>query len=390
MFVLYNSYTKKNEEIKIIDNVVSMYVCGPTVYNYIHIGNARPLIVFDTLRRALEFSNIKVNHVSNITDIDDKIIIESQKQNISEKELSEKFTKAFNEDVKKINVLAPHSQPGVLENMDEIIKVIDQLLQNGFAYVAESGDVYFDISKVEDYGTLSNLDLSQIKDNASERLEQTKEGANFVLWKTNTEGIQFDSPWGKGRPGWHTECVAFILSAFNNKEISIHGGGLDLKFPHHTNEIAQGKGLHNHRLAYHWSHNGFVVVDKEKMSKSLGNTILVKDILQEYDYKTVKLLFLSTHYQKPVNFTQQELEQLNKVSRKIQNTLDKIQELNITNKQNKSFEHTQNVLGFLQENLNTANALSELYLAMKNFNKTEDKKEVACDILNITKILGLR
>ncbi len=390
MFILYNSYTKQNEEIKIKNNVVSLYVCGPTVYNYIHIGNARPLIVFDTLRRALEFSGLKVNHVSNITDIDDKIIKEAKNQNVSEKKLSEKFTNAFNADAKKLNILAPHSQQSVLDNMKEIINVIEKLIAKEFAYISESGDVYFDISKSQDYGLLSNTDQSQNLDNASQRLQSTNESANFVLWKTNTEGIKFNSPWGKGRPGWHTECVAFILKTFNKKEISIHGGGLDLKFPHHTNEIAQSKAIHGHRLANHWVYNGFVVVDKDKMSKSLGNTILVKDIVEEYDYQTVKLLFLSTHYQKPVNFTKTELDQLTKISKRIANTLEKIKELKIENESELSFSHTKKVMEYLQDNLNTSNALSELYFAIKNFNKTEYKKEIACDILNITKILGLR
>ena len=389
MFNLYNSYSKKVEPLNIKNNIVNIYVCGPTVYNYIHIGNARPLVVFDTLIRALNFCGYDVKHVSNITDVDDKIIIKAQEEKVSEKELTDKFLKAYNQDVEKLNILSPHNQPGVVDNMKSIINLIKQMVDNKSAYITDDGDVYFNISKSSKYGILANTQQSQNIQNASNRLDNKKESSNFVLWKTKTQGINFDSPWGKGRPGWHTECVALIHKNFSTEEITIHGGGIDLKFPHHTNEIAQSEAVANNKLATHWIHNGFVQIEDEKMSKSKGNTILLRDCLQEWDYKVIKLLFLSTHYQKPVNFNQHELRQLSKVSQKIDKVLSEIKKLNITGKE-KNLPHTNKVIQFLKENLNTSNALSELYLTIKNFNKANDKSIFANEILNITKILGLR
>ncbi len=221
------------------------------------------------------------------------------------------------------------------------------------------------------------------------RLAKNSEGQNFVLWKLNQEGISFDSPWGKGRPGWHSECVALIHKFMSKDEITIHGGGIDLKFPHHTNEIAQSYATYNNRLATHWIHNGFVQINNEKMAKSVGNTILLKDALEKYDYRTIKLLFLSTHYQKPVNFTESEMDQLSIVINKIDNVLNEIRELNIKEEKT-SGEFIKSTIGHLKNNLNTPNALSQLYALMKEFNKRDDKKQLGKEFLNITKILGLR
>ncbi len=303
---IFNSYTNQLEEfVPIHKGIVNIYVCGPTVYNYIHIGNARPVIFFDTVKNYFEFRNYKVKFVSNFTDVDDRIITKAIETGKSEKEITDKYIAAFLSDVKKVNSSTDYIQPRVTEYMDHIIDYIGTLIDKGFAYKID-GDVYFRVANVKDYGKLSNVKIEDLLVGARVDINDKKENPlDFTLWKKTDVGIQFDSPFGKGRPGWHTECVAMIDDVFK-EQIDIHGGGSGLMFPHHENEIAQSKVLNNHSLARYWMHNGLLNIGESKMSKSEGKVILVKDL--NVNPNGFRLYTLSTHYRSPINFTDEALD----------------------------------------------------------------------------------
>lgn len=300
---IYNTYTRKKETfIPLIENAVSMYVCGPTVYDYIHIGNARPVIVFDVVRRYFEATGYQVDYVSNITDVDDKIINKAQAEGVSEQEISEKYLTQYLTDCENLNVKPVRAMPKVTETMDEIVTFINRLVAGGFAYEV-NGDVYFRVHKAADYGKLSGKKIDDLISGARVEANLNKENPlDFTLWKKTETGITWASPWGNGRPGWHTECVVMIEDAFDGK-IDIHGGGSDLQFPHHENEIAQSTCASNHTIANMWMHVGRLGLDDEKMSKSIGNVILMKDLLAEYDANVFRLFMLQTHYRQPINFS---------------------------------------------------------------------------------------
>jgi len=302
---IFNSYTNKLEEfVPIEKNKVSIYVCGPTVYGYIHIGNARPVIFFDTVRRYFEHLDYEVKFASNFTDVDDKIITKAIELEQTEKEITDEFIAAFLNDVEKVQSKTDYIKPRVTEYMDKIINYIQELIDKGFAYQSD-GDVYFRVSKVKDYGILSNRNIDDLISGSRVEVNTKKENPlDFTLWKATKVGIKFDAPFGKGRPGWHTECVAMIDSVFGDK-IDIHGGGSGLLFPHHENEIAQSKALHNHSLANYWMHNGLLNIGDAKMSKSEGKTVLVKDLT--VDANAFRLFTLSTHYRAPINYTDEVL-----------------------------------------------------------------------------------
>ena len=301
---LFNTLTNKKEEFKPLkEGEVSIYVCGPTVYNYVHIGNTRPMIVFDVLRRTFEYLGNKVTFVSNFTDVDDKIIKAAKQEGITEKQLTDKYIKAY-EDVRRgLNLEFPTYAPRVTETMDQIISFIQKLVDKGYAYVVD-GDVYFRVSKVKEYGELSGIKIEDLVAGASERVEDKgvkEETTDFALWKKTDEGIQFDSPWSKGRPGWHTECVVMINDIFENGRIDIHGGGQDLKFPHHENEIAQSRALNGHPIADTWMHNQMININNEKMSKSLGNVVWAKDLIVEKEVAKVENVLKQTSLYVQVN-----------------------------------------------------------------------------------------
>ena len=302
---IFNSYTNQLEEfVPRHEGKVNIYVCGPTVYNYIHIGNARPVIFFDTVRRYFEHRDYEVKFASNFTDVDDKIITTAIEQEVTEKEITDKFISAFLSDVEKVNSSTDYIKPRVTEYMDKIIDYIQQLIDQEFAYVVE-GDVYFRVEKIKDYGILSNRNVDDLISGARIDVNTKKENPlDFTLWKETEVGIQFDAPFGKGRPGWHTECVAMIDDIFG-EEIDIHGGGSGLLFPHHENEIAQAKALHNHSIARYWMHNGLLNIGNQKMSKSEGEVVLVKDL--SVDPNAFRLFTLSTHYRSPINYTEEAL-----------------------------------------------------------------------------------
>ncbi len=313
---IFNSYTNQLEEFKPIHKgIVNMYVCGPTVYNYIHIGNARPVIFFDTVRKFFEHLGYEVNFVSNFTDVDDKIITKAIELEETEKEVAERFITAFLEDVHRVHSSTEYTAPRVTEYMDHIIEYISQLIEKGFAYQID-GDVYFRVTKIKDYGHLSNRKIDDLLVGSRIELNDKKENPlDFTLWKKTKVGITFDAPFGEGRPGWHTECVAMIDDVFGEK-IDIHGGGSGLMFPHHENEIAQSIALHNHGIANYWMHNGLLNIDGEKMSKSEGRVLLVKDLT--VDMNAFRLFTLSTHYRSPIMYTDEVLSSYEKEWEKVE------------------------------------------------------------------------
>ena len=388
---LYNTLTNKLEEFKPLkENKVSCYVCGPTVYNYVHVGNLRPVVVFDVLRRLFLFLGYDVTFISNFTDIDDKIIKQAKIEGISEKEIAEKYIKAFEEARVGVNSLKPTYQPRVTETMDKIIDFIDTLVKKDFAYVSQDGDVYFRVSKVKDYGCLSNMKIDDLLEGARIEVNSSKESPlDFALWKnTDDEGIKFDSPWGKGRPGWHSECVVMINSLMEDGHIDIHGGGFDLKFPHHENEIAQEEAYCGHKIAHTWMHNGFINVDNVKMSKSLGNVILANDYINLYGGNTVRYLLLNTHYRAPVNFSNDLVDTAKKDLEKMSSTLNKLSiaiqrsgeaDKNLLTKDDESLKEFVNALS---DDLNTANALSEVYRELKESNVLLRNKDKTIADLN--------
>ena len=317
---LFNSLTNKIETFKPLrENEVSIYCCGPTVYGDAHVGNIRPVIVFDTLRRFFERVGYDVKLVSNFTDVDDKIIKKAIEEGVTETVITDRYIAAYKDVLEKLNVKPHYKNPRVTEYMGFIISYIQDLIDKGAAYEI-NGDVFFRISSINDYGELSNIKVDDLVVGARIEENSKKESPlDFVLWKKTDEGIKWQSPWGLGRPGWHTECCVMINSIFGGK-IDIHGGGFDLKFPHHENEIAQAK-VHDHsKIANIWMHNGFVNFGNEKMSKSLGNVVLAKDAIAKYGGNVMRLLILSTHYRAPVSFTEETV-----LSSK--NELDKIQKL---------------------------------------------------------------
>lgn len=396
---LFNSKTNKIEKfVPIKENEVSMYVCGPTVYNHAHIGNARPIVVFDLLRRVLEHEGYKVHYVSNFTDIDDKIVDKAILENVSEEEVSKKYIEAYDEIRGKLHANFLDACPKVTENMDNIINFIKELIEKDVAYNVD-GNVYFRVSKVKDYGNISNQDLEALQVGA--RIERNQEKENpldFVLWKKTKEGIVWDSPWGKGRPGWHTECVVMIHKEFNEELIDIHGGGQDLKFPHHENESAQNKALHHHDLANYWVHNAMLNIDNEKMSKSLGNVQWAKDFIAEFGSNVSRWILLSTHYRLVLNITDELIHQaITEVSR-IESALNKASVLLQVNDMSSDRIEEESFTRFfeaLKDDLNVANAQKEVFALLKQLNQSIRAKDIDslssqyATILKMINVLGL-
>ncbi|WJY26988.1 cysteine--tRNA ligase [Sporosarcina trichiuri] len=306
---IYNTLTRKKEPfVPLEEGKVKMYVCGPTVYNYIHIGNARPVIAFDTVRRYLEYRGFDVTYVSNFTDVDDKIIKTANELGEEVPELTERFIQAYFEDVGALGCGKADMHPRVTDHIQDVIDFIALLIEKGYAYEAE-GDVYFRTRKFDGYGKLSHQSIDELKVGARIEASERKDGAlDFVLWKAAKEGeISWTSPWGEGRPGWHIECSVMARQLLGDT-IDIHAGGQDLTFPHHENEIAQSEALTGEPFARYWMHNGYINIDNEKMSKSLGNFVLVHDIIQQIDPQVLRFFILSVHYRSPVNFAQDLVE----------------------------------------------------------------------------------
>tara|TARA_X000001036_G_scaffold175339_1_gene165914 strand:+ start:539 stop:1861 length:1323 start_codon:yes stop_codon:yes gene_type:complete len=325
---IYNTLSKEKELFKPLDQKsIKMYVCGPTVYNFAHIGNARPAVVFDMLYRLLKNIYPEVIYVRNITDVDDKINEAARKLNKPISFITKKYTDIYHQDMTSLGVLRPNHEPRVTDNIDQIISMIQRILDNKKAYINDS-HVLFDVTSFDEYGKLSNRDKDEMLSGARvEVADYKKYAGDFVLWKpSNKDEPGWNSPWGYGRPGWHIECSSMV-ETYLGEEIDIHGGGQDLIFPHHENEIAQSCSAHNSKsYARYWVHNGYLNMEGEKMSKSLGNIITVKELLEEYDGEVIRLALLSTHYRKPINFGKSLLEQskniLNKLYKKLNSESD--------------------------------------------------------------------
>ena len=310
MLRIFNSLTRQKEEFRPIEpGRVKMYVCGMTVYDYCHVGHARVMVVFDVVLRWLRAQGYDVTYVRNITDIDDKIIRRAQENGEDFRQLTVRFIQAMNEDLAALDILPPTHEPRATEAMADMIAMIQTLLGRGYAYVGASGDVYYDVSRFDHYGQLANKKLDDLRAGARVEVEEAKDDPlDFVLWKAAKPGEpNWPSPWGAGRPGWHIECSAMSTCCLG-KHFDIHGGGMDLKFPHHENEIAQSEAASGQRCVNFWMHNGFVQVNEEKMSKSLGNFFTVREVLQRYAPEVVRLFILSSHYRGPLNYSDENLE----------------------------------------------------------------------------------
>ena len=382
----YNSLSNSQEDFITQDNKkVSMYVCGPTVYNYPHIGNMRPVVVFDTLRRFLTYVGYDVTYVSNYTDVDDKIIKAAKQEGKSEKELTDFYIAEFEKPLKGIGSQVPSITPRVTEYMDKIIAYIDNLVKVGAAYVVD-GDVYFRVEKIKDYGALSGINVEDLRVGARIEENTNKESPlDFALWKKTEEGIKWDSPWGKGRPGWHTECCVMIDTIFPKHYIDIHGGGYDLKFPHHENEIAQSEATHGNKIAKYWMHNAFINFGNEKMSKSLGNVVYAKDMIAEYGGPVTRLVILNAHYRQPVNFTDDTVKQAQQEIQRMQMAYKqaalKLQSNGIDLEKGQPV-YINKFIEALADDLNTANALAELYNLLKDMNQQIRNRETDYALLN--------
>lgn len=386
---LFNTLTNKKEEFKPIEEgKVSIYICGPTVYNHAHIGNTRPMIVFDVLRRTFEYLGNDVTFVSNYTDVDDKIIKAAKAEGITEKELTDKYIKAY-EDVRAgLNIEDPTYKPRVTETMPEIIDFIQALIDKGYAYEVD-GDVYFRVTKVKEYGMLSGIKVEDLIAGASDRTltedDKKKESTtDFALWKKTDEGIQFDTPWSKGRPGWHTECVVMINKLFKDGKIDIHGGGQDLKFPHHENEIAQSMAYNGHPIANYWMHNQMINIDGEKMSKSLGNVLWAKDLIVEFGCNVFKWLMLSTHYRNPLNMTKKVIVGVRKEVSKVENATKNASlylQVNHVPAHDYKKETVDAMVNALEDDLNTSLALTQILDQVKVLNQVMRVREKDNDVI---------
>lgn len=384
MIKIYNTLTRKLEEFKPVkEGQVSMYVCGPTVYNYIHIGNARPAIFFDTVRRYFEFRGYKVTYVSNFTDVDDKIIKRANEEGITSDEVAAKYIDAYFEDTAKVNLKEDGMiRPKATEHIGGMIKIIKSLIEKGHAYESQ-GDVYFDVESYKDgYLGLSHQNLEDLRSGARIEISEIKKSPlDFALWKKAKEGEpSWNSPWGKGRPGWHIECSA-MSHKFLGDTFDIHGGGQDLIFPHHENEIAQSKCGCGGDYARYWMHNGYINVNGEKMSKSLGNFFLLRDVLEHYDGRVVRLFVLSSHYRKPIDFSDAELTQAKTSLERIENAVMRGKEalVNIKADGNSCVELKEQLavakekfIAAMDEDFNTSMGLGAIFELVKGLNKAVD------------------
>ncbi len=388
---LFNTLSGKKEILKPSDpKHVKIYACGPTVYNYAHIGNARMAVVFDTFVRTLRFIFPKVTYVSNITDIDDKIIEAAVEQNVEISVITKKFTKIYNEDMAKLNVLEPDVQPKATEYIPEMIDLIKELIEKDFAY-EKDGHVLFHVPNYENYGKLSNrIKDEQIAGSRVDVADFKKDPADFVLWKPSTdEQPGWDSPWGTGRPGWHTECSAMSEKTLG-LPLDVHGGGRDLIFPHHENEIAQScctaaENSNPESYAKYWMHNGFVTVDGEKMSKSLGNIISVNELTQKYHGEVIRLALLSTHYRQALDWNDNVIYQAKKLLDKLYSLLNELNEV-------KEIKEPDNdLIEILLDDLNTPGLIANINKLIKNAESREedDKPKLKSNLLLIGKVMGI-
>ncbi len=406
---IFNTLTRQKEELKtLVPNELKVYACGPTVYNFIHIGNARPLCVFDTFRRYMEYRGYKVNFVQNFTDIDDKIIRRANEEGTDYKTVSEKYIEEFWIDAKGMNVREATVHPKATENIDEIINIVSTLVEKGYAYAVDNGDVYFSPKKFDEYGKLSHQPLEDLEAGARINVEEVKrEPMDFALWKSAKPGEPYwESPWGHGRPGWHIECSAMVRR-YLGETIDIHCGGQDLVFPHHENEIAQSECCNGVPFANYWMHNGFISVDNVKMSKSLGNFFTVRDVANEYGYEPIRYFLISSHYRSPINYSIDIIEQCKASLVRLYNCRESL-DFAMKNAVDTAPSNADEIKAVLtsrrdqfikamDDDLNTADAISAVFELVKDINTTvitdapaKELVEMATTLFDeLTGVLGL-
>lgn len=402
---VFNTLTRQKEEFKpLVAGKVSMYVCGPTVYNYIHIGNARSVIAFDTIRRYFEYRGYDVKYVSNFTDVDDKMINEARKEHTTVGELADCYIKAFMEDTEALNIEPATLHPRATHEIQEIIDFVQDLIDKGFAYEVD-GDVYYRAKKFPNYGQLSDQNIAELEEGASEHINEEEQNKkedpiDFALWKAQKEDdeIAWDSPWGKGRPGWHIEC-SVMSTKYLGETIDIHGGGQDLEFPHHENEIAQSEAKTGQKFVNYWMHNGFVTVGKkqEKMSKSLHNFVTVHDILKQIDPQVLRFYMSSVQYRRPINYSEDGLKQAETVLKRYQNTLrnldarleDKQDTLEDSTLRDNLTQAKAEFIEVMDDDFNVQNALSVMYDLASTLNTHLQKEQVDKSALKKAKKLLL-
>ena len=402
---IYNTMTRKKEElVPLVPGQIRMYACGPTVYNYFHIGNARPFIVFDTLRRYLEYKGFQVTFVQNFTDIDDKMIRRAHEEGTTVAELGERFIAEYYRDADALGIERASANPRATQHIGEIISLVQELIDGGHAYAADNGDVYFAVRSFPGYGKLSGQNIDDLENGARvDPTEQKRDPLDFALWKGEKPGEPaWDAPWGRGRPGWHIECSAMSM-AILGESFDIHAGGQDLIFPHHENEIAQSEAATGKPFARYWMHNGYINVDNQKMSKSLGNFFTVRDIAKEFDLEAVRMFMLSVHYRNPVNFSRELIQQAEAALTRLRTARERLEEAQRVQETAEDAAFTASLDGFrarfeaaMDDDLNTADAIGALFDLARACNTfvTEPRGGAAIDAAKalfdqLTGVLGL-
>ena len=383
---IFNSQSSLKEEFKSIEKgKINMYVCGMTIYDFCHIGHARTFFSFDVMVNFFKFLGYEVNYVRNITDIDDKIIEKAKEEHVPFNLITDKFIEAMNDDFKALDIQPPSIEPKVSEHIEDILKMIENLESNDFAYSKKGSDVYFDIEKFPDYGKLSNRVQDDLDSGSRIEIDKNKKNPNdFVLWKKTNEEPSWNSKWGPGRPGWHIECSA-MSNKYLGANFDIHGGGLDLKFPHHENEIAQSECANNSDFANYWIHVAPLNVDGKKMSKSLGNYLTIRDLLNDYHPEVLKIFFLLTHYRKPINYTNDLIKESKNILDKLYESLKDVKKFNSSEVENEIIDSFKSAL---KDDFNTSKALKILQKISQGINSNESDKKVKAKLTNTLKVLG--
>lgn len=390
MLKIYNSLTRTKQEFKTITpGKIGMYVCGVTVYDLCHIGHARTFVNFDVIVRYLRYAGFEVKYVRNITDIDDKIIKRANERGISAHDLAEQFIVEMHKDFDALNIKRPDIEPKATDNITEIVNFVQKLIDNQHAYVAENGDVLFDINSFKEYGKLSGQKLDELQAGARIEVEKTKHNPlDFVLWKMSKPGEpSWESPWGAGRPGWHIECSA-MNNKYLGKEFDIHGGGSDLIFPHHENEIAQSCCANKTPYVHYWMHSGMVMINEEKMSKSLNNFFTIRDVLETYDAETIRFFLLSGQYRSPLNYSQENLDKARAALNRLYTTLRDTQAVEPDSTED---EYTAKFKEYMDDDFNTPGAISVLFDLAKQINKEsgETAQKLAGRLKQLASVLGI-
>ncbi len=390
MLKIYNSLTRTKQEFKpITPGKIGMYVCGVTVYDLCHIGHARTFVNFDVIVRYLRYAGYEVKYVRNITDIDDKIIKRANERGISAHDLAEQFIVEMHKDFDALNIKRPDIEPKATDNITEIVNFVQKLIDNHHAYVAENGDVLFDINSFKEYGKLSGQKLDELQAGARIEVEKTKHNPlDFVLWKMSKPGEpSWESPWGAGRPGWHIECSA-MNNKYLGKEFDIHGGGSDLIFPHHENEIAQSCCANKTPYVHYWMHSGMVMINEEKMSKSLNNFFTIRDVLETYDAETIRFFLLSGQYRSPLNYSQENLDKARAALNRLYTTLRDTQAVEPDSTED---EYTAKFKEYMDDDFNTPGAISVLFDLAKQINKEsgETAQKLAGRLKQLASVLGI-